>query len=63
MAIVSLVGKHSAICGMAGRMLTALERGGVNAEMIGQGASILCVVDGRDGIKALNLVHESYWEL
>ncbi|KAH7105099.1 aspartate kinase [Auriculariales sp. MPI-PUGE-AT-0066] len=61
MAILSLVGKsmHKMV-GIAGRMFTTLAEGGVNIEMISQGASeinISCVIDGRDAIKALNLVH------
>ncbi|KZV87721.1 aspartate kinase [Exidia glandulosa HHB12029] len=61
MAILSLVGKsmHKMV-GIAGRMFSTLAEGGVNIEMISQGASeinISCVIDGRDATKALNLVH------
>ena len=61
MAILSLVGKsmHKMV-GIAGRMFTTLAEGGVNIEMISQGASeinISCVIDGKDATKALNLVH------
>jgi aspartate kinase len=63
MAILSLVGKqmHNLV-GMAGRMFTTLAQGNVNIEMISQGASeinISCVIDGRDAIKALNLIHQT----
>jgi len=37
-------------------------KGNVNIEMISQGASeinISCVIDGRDAVKALNLIHQS----
>ncbi|KAG9074471.1 Aspartokinase [Ceratobasidium sp. UAMH 11750] len=62
MAILSLVGRqmrHSV--GVAGRMFDTLARGGVNIEMISQGASeinISCVIEGRDAVKALNLIHQ-----
>ncbi|KAG8744315.1 Aspartokinase [Ceratobasidium sp. 414] len=62
MAILSLVGRqmrHSV--GVAGRMFDILARGGVNIEMISQGASeinISCVIEGRDAVKALNLIHQ-----
>ena len=63
MAILSLVGKQMRnLVGIAGRMFTALAEGNVNIEMISQGASeinISCVIDGRDAIKALNLIHQS----
>jgi aspartate kinase len=48
--------------GIAGRMFTTLAQGNVNIEMISQGASeinISCVIDGRDAVKALNLIHQS----
>ena len=48
--------------GIAGKMFTTLGQGGVNIEMISQGASeinISCVIDARDAIKALNLIHQS----
>ncbi|KAF7318296.1 hypothetical protein HMN09_00338300 [Mycena chlorophos] len=63
MAILSLVGKHMCnMIGIAGRMFTTLAQGKVNIEMISQGASeinISCVIDGRDAVKALNLIHQS----
>lgn len=63
MAILSLVGKQMRnMVGIAGRMFTTLAQGNVNIEMISQGASeinISCVIDGRDAVKALNLIHQS----
>ena len=63
MAILSLVGRQMRnMVGIAGRMFSTLAEGKVNIEMISQGASeinISCVIDGRDGIKALNLIHQS----
>jgi aspartate kinase len=63
MAILSLVGKKmKKLVGIAGRMFTTLAQGNVNIEMISQGASeinISCVIDGKDSIKALNLIHQS----
>lgn len=63
MAILSLVGKqmrHS--IGIAGRMFTTLAQGNINIEMISQGANeinISTVIDGRNAVKALNLIHQS----
>lgn len=48
--------------GIAGRMFSALADGNINLEMISQGASeinISCVIDGRDAVKALNLIHQT----
>jgi hypothetical protein len=48
--------------GIAGRMFSTLAQGNVNIEMISQGASeinISCVIEGRDAVKALNLIHQS----
>jgi aspartate kinase len=48
--------------GISGRMFTSLGQGNVNIEMISQGASeinISCVIEGRDAVKALNLIHQS----
>lgn len=48
--------------GIAGRMFSTLAQGDVNIEMISQGASeinISCVIEIRDAIKALNLIHQS----
>lgn len=63
MAILSLVGKQMRnLVGIAGRMFTTLAEGDVNIEMISQGASeinISCVIDARDAVKALNLIHQS----
>ncbi|KAJ7484371.1 Aspartate/glutamate/uridylate kinase [Mycena latifolia] len=67
MAILSLVGKHMCnMIGIAGRMFTTLAQGKVNIEMLSQGASeinISCVIDGRDAVKALNLIHQSCLQL
>jgi hypothetical protein len=63
MVILSMVGKQMRnMVGIAGRMFTTLAQGNVNIEMISQGANeinISCVLDGRDAIKALNLIHQS----
>lgn len=63
MAILSLVGKQMQnLVGIAGRMFTTLASGDVNIEMISQGASeinISCCIDGRDAVKALNLIHQT----
>jgi aspartate kinase len=63
MAILSLVGKQMHhMVGIAGRMFATLAQGGVNIEMISQGASeinISCVIDARDAVRALNLIHQS----
>lgn len=63
MAILSLVGKQMRnMVGISGKMFTTLADGNVNIEMISQGASeinISCVIDARDAIKALNLIHQS----
>lgn len=63
MAILSLVGKQMRnLVGISGRMFTTLGDGNVNIEMISQGANeinISCVIDGRDAVKALNLIHQN----
>jgi aspartate kinase len=63
MAILSMVGRQMRnMVGIAGRMFTTLAQGNVNIEMISQGANeinISCVIDGRDAVKALNLIHQS----
>jgi aspartate kinase len=62
MAILSLVGKLRNMVGIAGRMFTTLAQGNVNIEMISQGSSeinISCVIEARDAVKALNLIHQS----
>ncbi|WVQ84666.1 hypothetical protein IAT38_006821 [Cryptococcus sp. DSM 104549] len=63
MAILSLVGRNmrNAI-GSAGLMFTSLARAMVNIEMISQGASeinISCVIENKDAVKALNVIHDS----
>jgi aspartate kinase len=67
MAILSLVGREMRhLVGIAGRMFTTLGNGNVNIEMISQGASeinISCVIEGRDSVKALNLIHQSCLQL
>jgi aspartate kinase len=63
MAILSLVGRQMRnMVGIAGRMFTTLAQGDINIEMISQGASeinISCVIEARDAVKALNLIHQS----
>ncbi|KAI0318786.1 Aspartate/glutamate/uridylate kinase [Amylostereum chailletii] len=63
MAILSLVGKQMRnLVGIAGRFFGTLAQGNVNIEMISQGANeinISCVIDARDAVKALNLIHQS----
>ena len=63
MAILSLVGKQMRnLVGMSGRMFQTLAQGNVNIEMISQGASeinISCVIQARDAVKALNMIHQS----
>ena len=47
--------------GIAGKMFYLLAQDNINIEMISQGASeinISCVIEGRDAMKALNLIHE-----
>ena len=62
MAILSLVGKQMRnMVGIAGIMFTTLAKGNVNIEMISQGANeinISCVIQGKDAVKALNLIHQ-----
>ncbi|KAK4689584.1 aspartate kinase, partial [Tremellales sp. Uapishka_1] len=63
MAILSLVGtnmRHSV--GSAGLMFSTLAKAEINIEMISQGASeinISCVIENKDAIKALNVIHDS----
>ena len=63
MTILSLVGKEMRkMVGIAGRMFMTLAQGNVNIEMISQGASeinISCVIESKDAVKALNLIHQS----
>ncbi|ODN94786.1 aspartate kinase [Cryptococcus wingfieldii CBS 7118] len=63
MAILSLVGRNmrNAI-GSAGLMFASLARAMINIEMISQGASeinISCVIENKDSVKALNVIHDS----
>jgi aspartate kinase len=62
LCIVSLVGKQmKQLIGIAGQMFTTLAEAGINIEMISQGASeinISCVIDERDSLKALNVLHQ-----
>ncbi|KAF8067803.1 Aspartate/glutamate/uridylate kinase [Lyophyllum atratum] len=62
MTILSLVGKEMRnMVGIAGKMFTTLAQGNVNIEMISQGASeinISCVIEAKDSVKALNLIHQ-----
>lgn len=62
LCIVSLVGKQmKQLVGIAGKMFTTLAEAGINLEMISQGASeinISCVIDERDALKALNVLHQ-----
>ncbi|KAJ7732203.1 Aspartate/glutamate/uridylate kinase [Mycena olivaceomarginata] len=56
MAILSLVGKHMCnMIGIAGRMFTTLAQGSQGASEI----NISCVIDAKDAVKALNLIHQS----
>ncbi|KAG8954871.1 Aspartokinase [Tulasnella sp. 424] len=63
MAILSLVGKQMKhMVGIAGRMFSSLAEANVNIEMISQGASeinISCVIEARDSVKALNIIHQN----
>ncbi|KAG1740515.1 Aspartate/glutamate/uridylate kinase [Suillus paluster] len=63
MVILSLVGRQMRnLVGISGRIFTSLGQGNVNIEMISQGASeinISCVIESRDAVKALNLIHQS----
>ncbi|KAI8072924.1 Aspartate/glutamate/uridylate kinase [Gongronella butleri] len=62
MAILSLVGRHmKSMVGIAGHLFTTLAKAGISIEIISQGASeinISCVVDDKDAIKAMQVVHE-----
>lgn len=63
MSILSLVGTQMrSMVGIAGRMFATLAQGNINIEMISQGANeinISCVIEARDAVKALNLIHQS----
>jgi aspartate kinase len=61
MAIISLVGRQlRSMVGISGRFFSTLGEHGINIEMISQGASeinISCVIEERDAVRALNVVH------
>lgn len=63
LCIVSLVGKNmKSNVGIAGNMFSTLAKAGINIEMISQGASeinISTVIDQKDAIKALNVLHQT----
>ncbi|KAL0958000.1 hypothetical protein HGRIS_000175 [Hohenbuehelia grisea] len=63
MTILSLIGRQMpSMIGIAGQMFTTLARRNINIEMMSQSASeinISCVINGKDAMKALNLVHHS----
>lgn len=63
MCILSLVGKEMRkAIGFSGRFFATLAQGNVNIEMISQGMNeinISCVINQRDAVKALNLIHQS----
>lgn len=67
MAILSLVGRQMRhMVGVAGKMFTTLAEGGINIEMISQGANeinISCVIHAKGALKALNLIHYSVLEV
>ncbi|KAJ8495780.1 hypothetical protein ONZ45_g12724 [Pleurotus djamor] len=60
MAVLSLIGRRmQSTIGTAGRLFSVLAKYNVNIEMMSQGASeinISCVINGKDALKALNLV-------
>ncbi|BFZ57033.1 Aspartokinase [Savitreella phatthalungensis] len=62
MAILSLVGMQMKnLIGISGKMFSTLAQAGINIEMISQGASeinISCVINERDSIKALSVIHQ-----
>jgi aspartokinase/homoserine dehydrogenase 1 len=65
-AIVALVGdKMKSHPGISGQMFSALGRNGINIRAIAQGSSernISAVIAARDVKKALNVLHESFFE-
>lgn len=67
MAILSLVGRQMRhMVGVAGKMFTTLAEGGINIEMISQGANeinISCCIHAKSALKALNLIHYSVLEV
>ncbi|PWN27866.1 aspartate kinase [Jaminaea rosea] len=67
MAILSLVGRQMRhMVGVAGKMFATLAEGGINIEMISQGANeinISCCIHAKSALKALNLIHYSVLEV
>ncbi|GAB4091490.1 homoserine dehydrogenase family protein [Flaviaesturariibacter terrae] len=66
LAIVALVGDHmKAHSGISGRMFSELGRNGINIRAIAQGSSernISTVISGADVRKAINVLHEAFFE-
>lgn len=66
LAIIALVGDHmKSHTGVSGRMFGSLGRNGVNIRAIAQGSSernISAVVASRDVKKAINVLHEDFFE-
>ncbi|HVZ55133.1 MAG TPA: bifunctional aspartate kinase/homoserine dehydrogenase I [Chitinophagaceae bacterium] len=66
LAIIALVGDHmKSHTGVSGRMFGSLGRNGVNIRAIAQGSSernISAVIASRDVKKALNVLHEDFFE-
>lgn len=65
LAIIAVVGEQMrSIPGVAGKLFTALGKNGVNVIAIAQGSSelnISFVVQSEDAVKALNLIHDSFF--
>ncbi|MFN4284562.1 MAG: bifunctional aspartate kinase/homoserine dehydrogenase I [Lacibacter sp.] len=66
LAIVALVGDNMKYhTGVSGRMFSALGRNGINIRAIAQGSTernISAVVDAKDVRKAINVLHEEFFE-
>jgi aspartokinase/homoserine dehydrogenase 1 len=66
LAIIALVGEHmKSHTGVSGRMFGALGRNGVNIRAIAQGSSernISAVIASKDVKKAVNVLHEDFFE-
>ena len=66
LAIVALVGDHmKSHTGISGRMFGALGRNGINVRAIAQGSSernISAVINAADVRKAINVLHEDFFE-
>ena len=66
LAIVALVGDNmKSHQGLSGKMFSTLGRNNVNIRVIAQGASernISCIIDQKDIKKALNALHEEFFE-